>query len=54
MNSRLTAAVFWVLMAAFFGWDWIHSAPVNLRAEPPVVALGSGVAPSGAMCASTF
>ncbi len=54
MNSRVTATVFWILVAAFFTWDWSHSAPVNLRMEPPVVALGSGLAPSGAMCASTF
>lgn len=54
MNSRILAAIFWILACAFFAWDWAYSAPVNVRAEPPLIALGSGVAPSGGHCASTF
>ncbi|WP_322998718.1 hypothetical protein [Castellaniella sp.] len=54
MNHRWLAVTFWVLMVAFFAWDWAHSAPVNVHAEPPLIALGSGVAPSGGHCASTF
>ncbi len=51
---RFLAAVFWIVLVGFFAWDWTHSAPVNVRAEPPLIAAGSGVAPSGGHCASTF
>ncbi|CAM5222861.1 putative protein OS=Castellaniella defragrans OX=75697 GN=HNR28_001940 PE=4 SV=1 [Castellaniella defragrans] len=54
MNSRFWATVFWLVFIGFFTWDWAHSAPVNVRTEPPLVAVGSGVAPSGGHCASTF
>ncbi len=54
MRFRFLAAAFWIVFVAFFAWDWTHSAPVNVRAEPPLIAAGSGVAPSGGHCASTF
>ena len=54
MNIRWLAVIFWVLIVTFFAWDWAHSAAVNVRAEPPLIAVGSGVAPSGGHCASTF
>ncbi len=44
--------VFWLVLIGFFVWDWYSSEPVNLRMEPPVIAVGSGQAPSGAHCAS--
>ncbi|MGB6241832.1 MAG: hypothetical protein WBF69_05045 [Castellaniella sp.] len=52
--NRLLTLVFWLLLVSFFAWDWMDSAPVNIRAEPPLIAAGSGVAPSGGHCASTF
>ncbi|HEX7381589.1 MAG TPA: hypothetical protein VF265_05465 [Nevskiaceae bacterium] len=54
MNSRLLVLLFWIAAIGFFTWDWMHSPPVNTYAEPPLVAAGSGVAPSGAHCAATF
>jgi|GEM_PF-1605560 len=51
---RFLAVAFWIVLVGFFAWDWTHSAPVNVRAEPPLIAAGSGVAPSGGHCASTF
>ena len=44
--------VFWVLLIAFFVWDWHTAKPVNLRHEAPIVAIGSGQAPSGGHCAT--
>ncbi|WP_417251184.1 hypothetical protein [Castellaniella sp.] len=54
MNNRFLALAFWAVMVGFFAWDWAHSASVNVYAEPPLIAMGSGVAPSGGHCASTF
>ncbi|MDY0308498.1 MAG: hypothetical protein RBR29_01720 [Castellaniella sp.] len=54
MSFRFLSAVFWIAFAGFLAWDWAHSVPVNVRAEPPLIAVGSGVAPSGGHCASTF
>ncbi len=44
--------LFWLALTVFFIWDWQHSAAVNLRLEPPIIAIGSGQAPSGGHCAS--
>jgi hypothetical protein len=52
MRIRFLAVIFWIVFAAFFAWDWVHSAPVNVRAEPPLIAVGSGVAPSGGHCSA--
>jgi len=48
------AIVFWAVLVAFFAWDWAVSDPVNVRREPPLIAAGSGQAPTGGHCASTF
>jgi hypothetical protein len=54
MKTPLLKTIFWVMLIAFFAWDWAHSAPIDVRHEPPVIALGSGQAPTGGHCASTF
>lgn len=45
-------ALFWVALIIFLGWDWTQSSPVNLRLEPPLIAAGSGQAPSGGHCSA--
>ena len=50
--SKLRILVFWVLLVGFFVWDWQQSPPVNLRLEAPIIAIGSGQAPSGGHCAA--
>lgn len=42
--------VFWCVLLAFLAWDWTHSAPVDLRQEPPLIAAGSGQQASGGHC----
>lgn len=56
MKKRLSTMtlIFWMGLVAFLVWDWMYSAPVNVRLEPPLFALGSGRAPTGGHCASTF
>jgi len=54
VKSPLLTTIFWVALLAFLGWDWAHSAPVDVRQEPPLIALGSGQAPSGGHCAATY
>ncbi|NYT39026.1 hypothetical protein [Allopusillimonas soli] len=53
LKSKLSLAL-WIVLVAFFTWDWFVSEPINHRLEPPLVAIGSGQAPSGGHCASTF
>ena len=43
--------VFWAALVGFVAWDYLHSAPVNLRLEPPIFAAGSGLPTSGGHCA---
>ena len=43
--------IFWIGLTAFVAWDYWHSAPVNLRLEPPIFAAGSGLQVSGGHCA---
>lgn len=50
MSAALYRTVFWALLAGFIAWDWSHSAPVDLRAEPPLIAAGSGHAATGGHC----
>jgi len=52
MNQRALLIVFWVMMLAYLGWDWLYSDPVDVFAEPPILAIGSGQAPSGAHCSN--
>ncbi|HKM15760.1 MAG TPA: hypothetical protein VJY63_07555 [Marinospirillum sp.] len=53
--NKLTSVrmvVFWALLGGFFVWDWQTAQPVNLRLETPIIAIGSGQAPSGGHCAT--
>ena len=43
-------AFFWLVLLGFLAWDFLASAPVDLRNEPPLIAAGSGQAPSGGHC----
>ncbi len=43
--------VFWAGLTVFVAWDYHHSAPVNLRLEPPIIAAGSGLEITGGHCA---
>lgn len=49
-NTHKLQAVFWLGLAAFLSWDFMVSAPVDLRNEPPLIAAGSGQATSGGHC----
>lgn len=49
-RSLRMQALFWLGLLAFLGWDWSASAPIDLRQEPPLIAAGSGQAPSGGHC----
>jgi hypothetical protein len=49
-NTHKLQAVFWLGLAAFLSWDFMVSAPVDLRNEPPLIAAGSGQAASGGHC----
>ncbi len=42
--------VFWLLLAAFVAWDLHGSVRIDRWREPPLLAAGSGVAPSGGHC----
>lgn len=44
--------IFWLVLIGFFAWDWHNAKPVNLRHEAPIIAVGSGQAPSGGHCAT--
>lgn len=52
-DQRLRALSFWTLLLVFIAWDWLHSEPVDLRKEPPLIAAGSGQAASGGHCSLT-
>ncbi|HLR12518.1 MAG TPA: hypothetical protein VK104_02755 [Burkholderiaceae bacterium] len=52
MKNRLLLIVFWAALLAFFGWDWATSDAIDVFSEPPVLAIGSGQAPSGAHCSN--
>ena len=41
---------FWLLLAALIGWDLGRAPPIDLRAEPPLIAAGSGQTVSGGHC----
>lgn len=49
---NLRVLVFWVVLVGFFVWDWQTADPVNLRLEAPIIAIGSGQAPTGGHCAT--
>lgn len=52
IQGSLRVAVFWITLLGFLSWDWLQSPPVNLRLEAPIIAIGSGQAPSGGHCAT--
>jgi hypothetical protein len=52
MKSTRARSTFWCLLLLFVAWDWRHSAPVNLRLEPPLVAAGSGQPSEGGHCSA--
>ncbi len=54
MKRSIVLIAFWIALLGFFAWDWAASDPVNVHLEPPLIAAGSGQAPSGGHCASTF
>lgn len=43
--------IFWGALAAFIAWDFFASAPINLRLEPPPIAVGSGTIVHAGHCA---
>ncbi len=49
-KPSLLSIVFWLLLTAFITWDFTKSADINQRDEPPLIAAGSGKAPTGAHC----
>ena len=51
MNTPLLRSVFWIALLGFIAWDYMHSQPVDLRFEAPLIAAGSGQRASGGHCA---
>ncbi len=49
-KQAILRLVFWLLLTAFVVWDFARSADINQREEPPLIAAGSGKAPTGAHC----
>jgi len=49
-SMRRGQMVFWLVLLAFFCWDWASSPPIDLRLEPPLIAAGSGQQVSGGHC----
>ena len=49
-STHQLQVVFWMTLAAFLSWDFMVSAPVDLRNEPPLIAAGSGQATTGGHC----
>jgi hypothetical protein len=50
MTTTRLQSIFWLLLLAFLSWDFVTSAPVDLRNEPPLIAAGSGQAATGGHC----
>jgi hypothetical protein len=49
-KQSLLSIAFWLLLTTFIAWDFVKSADINQREEPPLIATGSGKAPTGAHC----
>jgi hypothetical protein len=49
-KQSLFSTLFWLLLVTFIAWDFAKSAEINQREEPPLIAAGSGKAPTGAHC----
>lgn len=52
MKKPILTVMFWLALISFFAWDWAVSDKVDLRKEPPLIAAGSGQAPTGGHCAA--
>ncbi len=52
MTRRPVAMAVMALLAGMLGLDLATSAPLNPYQAPPLLALGSGMAASGAHCAA--
>jgi len=52
MKQRLLLVVFWLGLLTYFAWDWYVSEPINIFDEPPLIAIGSGQAPTGGHCSN--
>lgn len=51
MKAPLQLA-FWLVFALFVAWDVSVSARIDRFSEPPLLAAGSGQAPSGGHCSA--
>jgi hypothetical protein len=49
-KQSVLSLIFWLLLTVFIAWDFAKSADIDLRQEPPLIAAGSGKAPTGAHC----
>ncbi|MEY4912053.1 MAG: hypothetical protein RL761_1716 [Pseudomonadota bacterium] len=49
-KQALFSLVFWLVLVTFIAWDFAKSTDINQRDEPPLIAAGSGKAPTGAHC----
>jgi hypothetical protein len=49
-KQSVLSFVFWLLLTVFIAWDFAKSTDINQREEPPLIAAGSGKAPTGAHC----
>lgn len=45
MSMRSLRFVFWAVLVMFLAWDSVISKPIDMRAEPPLIAAGSGKPP---------
>ncbi|SEM75242.1 hypothetical protein SAMN04488012_106135 [Palleronia salina] len=52
MSRWVTAGIALLGLTAFMAWDLAASEPPNIYRAPPLIALGSGAAASGAHCAA--
>jgi hypothetical protein len=51
-SSPFRRSAFWLALLAFVAWDLHRSAPIDLWREPPLLAAGSGQAPTGGHCSA--
>lgn len=52
MTRRVTAVLTLAMVAGVLALDFAESEPLNPYQAPPLLALGSGMASSGAHCAA--
>lgn len=51
-SNRGWRALFWWVLVAGLLLDWWQSPPINLRLEPPLLAIGSGQASTSGHCST--